>query len=191
MTTGAKAWRGPVLTAVGVVVLVVGLLGLVGGGDDEGGGEASDVTTTVADPTSETSEAPAATTSTTLAATTTTLALDEAIPFFLVSFNTAFASGDAGQVLALLHPAVFDTFGEGTCRSYLEGLAGTPQPALVYREHAEPEDWGWEVDGQLVAVPDAVAVEVDREISGQTIIQEIHVATVDGELRTFVDCTGA
>lgn len=86
---------------------------------------------------------------------------------------------------------MLETFGEETCRRYLADLAGSEPPELAYREHAAAESWDWEVDGRVVTIPDAAAVEVDRQVGGQTIVQEIHVAIVDGSLVTFIDCTGA
>lgn len=189
MPGGARAWRGPAVTAVGAVVLVVGLVGALGSDGEGDDGEVAAGTTTSTTIVETTTEAP--TTTTTVPATATTVALEEAIPAFLAAFDAALASGDPQQVLVLLHPAVFDVFDEESCRGYLAGIAGTPQPPLGYREHAAPGDFVWEVDGQAVTVPDAVAVVVVREIGGDAITQEIHVAFVDGELRNFIDCTGA
>jgi hypothetical protein len=94
---------------------------------------------------------------------------------------------DVATLLALLHPATIERYGEAACRTYFGGL-DDPTFNAVIRSVAPPAPWTWERDGRSTVIPDALAVQADLTANGTTSAQEIHVAPVSGELRWFTDC---
>jgi hypothetical protein len=94
---------------------------------------------------------------------------------------------DVPTLMALLHPATIERYGEAACRTYLGSLRD-PTFNVVIRSVAAPAPWTWERDGRSTVIPDAWAVQADLTTNGTTSTQEIHVAPVAGELRWFTDC---
>ena len=102
--------------------------------------------------------------------------------------DEALATGDVdGELFSRIHQATLDRYGEESCRSYLSGLP--PQErGLRIREVNEPGPWRYETDGAARTIAEAIGVEVDRVVNGETIIQELHLAVVDGRFEWFTDC---
>jgi cell division septation protein DedD len=75
-------------------------------------------TTTTAPPATTSVAAPA--TSTTAAPVTTAVAAPALVAAFIERFASAIAAGDVDALVATLHPAVVETYGESVCRSFTE-----------------------------------------------------------------------
>lgn len=118
--------------AVGGVIAVAGLIGMLGsvGSDDPADTEAVGVTVAVAtDTTTTTTEkettattsTPVSTTTSTTAPATTTTTIDvgTSIATFVTEFADAIDRGDIDFLVDSLHPGVIETFGEDLCRTYV------------------------------------------------------------------------
>jgi hypothetical protein len=108
---------------------------------------------------------------------------------FLAALQRAQREGDAAFLLARLHPAVIERYGEDACRA---GVAKPPDPtstfAVVKVDHTGP--WDYTSDGRTTTIADTVFVVANRVAQGQEQAQvEVHVAPVHGEQRWFTDCT--
>ncbi len=79
-----------------------------------------------------------------------------------------------------------DRYGADQCRAYLAGLQ--QELGLELREVGEAGPWSSETDGVALTIPEAIPVEVSRLDNGETIIQELHWAVVDGRYEWFTDC---
>ena len=99
----------------------------------------------------------------------------------------AVRSADAGTLLALLHPATIERYGETACRATFSSLQD-PAFDIVPRSVGSPGPWNWERDGRSTTIPDAWPIQVDLTSQGATSSTEVHVAPVGGELRWFTDC---
>jgi len=143
-----------------------------------------EVTATTVEATSPTVEA---TTTTVPPATTTTTTIAPEYPTeFVNALIGAQAAGDIDILLARLHPEVFTRYGgEEPCRLYLESVTF---PEVILRELLEPAPWDYATDGITTTFPDAIGVEVERVVDGETLIQELHIVYEGPELRWFTDC---
>lgn len=112
---------------------------------------------------------------------------DAEVESFLDGLGAAGTAADFDSLMAWLHPAVFDRYGEAACRSYLE----TIQLALTVqvREVFEPAPWEWTTDdGGSLVFDNAVEIEVSRNINSQTFIQLMHLVPVEDRLAWLTDC---
>ena len=109
---------GLALVALGGIVAVIGLIGMVTSGDGGISEAASPTTTTIED--SETTTTTSRSATTTTQATTTTLDVTAEIEAFVEGFATAIEREDVDSLLATLHPAVPETFDEEICRTFIE-----------------------------------------------------------------------
>lgn len=161
---------GSILLAVGVVLVVGGLVGLLVDRDDPAPAAAR----------------PAATTTTTTAtATTATTTRDvaAAVEAFYASFADALADGDVAFMVGHLDAAVVDRYGEPSCRAYLERLIDAP-PAVSLRSVGAAGPFAYETDGVSTTVADAVAVRLT--VGG--VEQDGHVRVDDDRVTWFTDC---
>ena len=111
-------------------------------------------------------------------------------PEDLESFVSALVAGLRGDVdflVSRLNQATIDIYGEEQCRANLPAVLD-PESELTIREISEPGPWDYTIDGIVTPIEDAVPVEVERFVAGQTLIQEIHVKLVDGLWTWFSDC---
>jgi hypothetical protein len=99
----------------------------------------------------------------------------------------AIRANDVETLIALLHPATIERYGESGCRAYFAALRD-PTFAIVVRSVATPAPWTWDRDGRSTTIPDAWAVQADLTSNGTTEAQEVHVAPVGDEVRWFTDC---
>lgn len=111
---------------------------------------------------------------------------DADIASFLEALQAAVVNADANLLIERLHPAVFDRYGEAACSSYFGSTP--PELELEVLELFEPAPWNWTTDDLTIRIDDALEVEVARIVAGQTFVQRIHLATVDGQLAWFTDC---
>jgi hypothetical protein len=114
--------------------------------------------------------------------------VEDAIDTFVQTFNTAFQEGDAYTLYQLLHPAVFELYGEDACRTYLEGaIASTIQ--LEVKEMTQVGSWDWEIDGHSTPVDFIYQVEVEVTYLDTPTTQEFHLSLPgDDSVRWFTDC---
>ena len=173
-----KRSLGGVLVGLALVLEVVSGIGLVDAlGDDRGDG------------------GPAAAAETDAGDTAASDQVEQADPVdtphpveeFVTRFAEAVRSGDHGFLIDRLHPAVFDRYGASQCEAYIPIVINTDLRLLV-RDASEPGPYVWETDGVSGDVAAAYTVVVARIELGETVIQEIHLARSDGELRWFTDC---
>jgi hypothetical protein len=206
--------RGILFAVAGAVLLIVGAIGILSAGNDDSSepATASPPSTLqpspVPDPTpvevpavttdatvAPTTLAPTDTTAspttalpvttTTVESTTTTIALEDPASF-VQALIEAQAAADIEFLLMRLHPAVPDKYGGiAPCQAY---LAGVTFPAITLREILPPEAWDYATDDIVVPFANAIGVEVERTVDGQTFIQELHIAYSGAELRWFTDC---
>jgi len=125
---------GLALMALGGVLVIAAIIGLIAGGGGTAGPVAASITTTQA--TTSTTAAPTSTTttaatttptmtiveSTTTVSTTTTTAPDPVgeIEAFVPEFAAMIAAGDVEGLFDTLHPAVLDTQEADLCKTYIE-----------------------------------------------------------------------
>jgi len=114
--------------------------------------------------------------------------VEDAIGTFIDVFNGAFRETDPDPLFQLLHPAVFDIYGEEACRAYLEGIIDNPT-SLEYQNAQWFGPWDFERDGVSKPVEDTYLVGVNFSSAGSTSPQELHLAVPgDASVRWFTDC---
>jgi len=116
-------------------------------------------------------------------------ALAETPEQFLAELQRAQREGDATFLLARLHPAVIERYGEDACRA---NVGEPPDPTSTFDvvgiDHTGP--WDYTSDGQTTTIADTTFVLTNRTVRAQPTQQvEVHVAAVDGQQRWFTDCT--
>jgi hypothetical protein len=95
--------------------------------------------------------------------------------------------GDADLLVSRLNPAAIAIYGAEQCRETLAGLFD-PETELEIREIGETGPWDYVIDGITTPIPDALPVEVQRFVVGETRIQELHWQLVEGQWTWFTDC---
>lgn len=170
---------GWALVGVGALAIVVGVSALV---FDWGVTEST--TGAVAESSESTSSS---TTSSSSSTTSSTLPPAETPEQFVELWAAAFRNGDAVFLFDRMAQPVLDRYGADQCETFAASL-NVPDFELTIREIAEPGPFDYETDGRTETIADSIGIEVERLEGGQTIIQEVHVIEVDGELRWFTDC---
>jgi hypothetical protein len=171
------------LGVVGLVLTVVGAVALATEGDD-------DTSAAQATASSAASSTTTAGPTTTVAPTTsTTEPLDAQVEAFFAVWTTELAAGDADALYARLHPLVVERYGEAACRAYLGSLSAPAAESEVLSVDPQLATWAWATDGQSTDVADAITVRLRRTEDGDTFVEnDVHLASVDGEIRWFTDC---
>ena len=137
--------------------------------------------TTVVTPTTTT--APTTTSTTT---TTTTLIIQETPEEFLELLVTGLQS-DPELLVSRLNQATIDIYGADQCLDTL-GQVLDPETMMTIREVGEVGPWDYVIDDITTPLQDVLAVEIERFVAGQTLIQEIHWKQVNGLWTWFSDC---
>ena len=165
-----------VVIAVGVVIALIGVLGLVlgWGGSDESTASPSSTTSTSSSSSSTSSS-------------TSSSATDETPEEFFALFTAAVKSGDTAFLLARTHPAVIARYGEAQCAAFVPGLED-PTFDLRLVSVSAPGDFDYASDGQSTIVPDTYTFQLDGSAAGSSGPRDRHFALVDGEFRLFIDC---
>lgn len=187
-----KRSLGITLMVGGVVIALIGVVGWLRSGDRDPEARTTtttSATTTIADPgttsSSTTTTVSTTTTSTTIPTTTTTTTIDAgpAIESFMEQFTDAIAREDTDFLLARLHPAVLDLFGQEACRAFIsEEILQLEQYRLI-----------GEVTGPTPQAIADVRVDIYRApaafvFQGQEFTSEAGFALEDGEVRWFTQC---
>lgn len=112
----------------------------------------------------------------------------QTIDDFIQVFNQAFADGDAGSLYQLLHPAVFDVYGEEACQTYLETVVANPIELELVDAWSEGP-WDWVIDGITTPLERIYTIVANRTVSGETAEIEIHLYMPgDDSVRWLTDC---
>jgi hypothetical protein len=104
---------------------------------------------------------------------------------FAAALLAAFQTGDSEYLVDRLHPAVFERYGEGQCRSHVNGLEADPAATWTVVSSDGPALWSWETDDLATTIDDTWTVTVDEPDTGQ---RDLHFAPRDGKWRWFLDC---
>ena len=174
--------------ALGIVVMVLGIAFLVFEDDPQQSAvPPPSVKTSTSTTSTATTATTAPTTTTTPSTTTTTTPPTESAEEFLALFNAAFEDGDVEFLFARMNQATLDIYGAEQCRTYLAAVIQTPV-TVEFRELVGVGPWDWVIDDVTTLIEDATAVEVSRDVEGETIIQEIHWKLVNEVYTWFTDC---
>jgi hypothetical protein len=171
---------GVALAVIGVVLVLAGAAGLaLDGGNDE----------TVTSARRRPVGAATTTTPTVAPTTTTTLSPRAKVEAFFADWANALRTGDASFLVARLHPAVPQRYGDDSCRAYLGSLRFPQASAQVLSVDAATATWSWETDGRTSAIADAFGLRLRRTEDGTSFTEApAHIAFVNGEVRWFTDC---
>jgi hypothetical protein len=164
-----RRWLGLVVVGIGVVLIVVVLAGVLGPSGDP---------------------AARASPSASLPASGGPLPLlgTSDVEAFVPELVVAVQDGDVDFLLASLHPATIDRYGEEACRIRVS-FFDNPLFAMEVLEILDPAPWDYVTDDVSTTIPDAW--EVRANLSGADVPPEAHVfhfAPAEGEVRWFTDC---
>ena len=186
--TAARLAR--VVLIAGASLLLVGLVGRFGFG---GGGETaapspSPSPTTSPSPSPEPTESAEPSVSESPSPEPTETIAAETPEEFFALFADAIRTDDDAFLLARLHPAVLEMYGQTQCRAAVVSLAADPSFEVRVRSVEGPESYDYAPDGQSVTVEDAFTLALTFTTTDGTSRQEGHLALVDGQMRWFTDC---
>ncbi len=186
-----RRWLGVVLILAGLGLLAFGAWRLIG----TGGGATATTTPTptlTADASASqtpASQAPTASPTPVPATATPAPTLGEAeVRAFVASLVAAIHAGDVETLLAGLHPATIDRYGQDACRTALAGFTD-PTFGIEVLEVQDPAPWDYVTDGMTVTIPDAWAVPGNRSSGGTTVPFTFHFAPFGDAVHWFTDCT--
>ena len=117
--------------------------------------------------------------------------VEDAIQDFIDVFNASAEERDPELLHSLLHPAVFERYGEEVCRTYLDtGLTSAETPVKMSFGSAEAlGTWDWATDERSTPIDYVYRVQVGLSAGDQSASQEIHLAIPgDDSVRWFTDC---
>ncbi len=199
------------LIGVGVILMVIGLVSVISSGSepDVASAPATTFLATAApdgpSPEATTNSAPAigptaadAATTTTVPATTTVAPTTTAAPTTTSTvppetpeeFLQLFLAGlraDPEFLVSRLNKATINIYGAEQCLEAFSQVLD-PDQELTVREVGVPEAWDYVIDDIVTPIDEALPVEVERFVSGETRIQELHWKLVDGLWTWFSDC---
>lgn len=120
----------------------------------------------------------------------------ETVNEFAAKWQKAFRSGDVDFLIARLHPAVIERYGDAACRVSINRQAPDPGWKITVEKVSELGLYEYASDGLSTMINSAYTVTAVREsksqVQGQTgtsqTTSDIHLALVDGKLRWFSDC---
>jgi len=113
--------------------------------------------------------------------------LQDAAKSFAEGFNQAMVSGDAQFLLDHLHPVVFEKYGPEACAFYLNGVVD-PSFQIEILEVRGPGVWFYSRDNFSHPIENTYTTVIDRSYQGQTIMTEMHLTYLDGQVHWFTDC---
>lgn len=189
---------------LGAIMIMLGGLTIVGGGILGVRGPAAESETTVVasrststtSPRQTTSTTPPSSTSSTTAAQTTTSTISttssstaiitETPEEFLILLVEGLR-GNPDLLVSRLNQATLDIYGEEQCRETMSQTLD-PETELEIREIGETGSWDYVIDDITTPLDDVLALEVQRFVAGQTLIQELHWQLVEGQWTWFSDC---
>jgi hypothetical protein len=161
--------------AVGVVIALIGVLGLV---LDWGGSSTSTA--------APKSKAKSGSSTSSPSAASSSVAEETPEEFFAL-FTTAVKNGDTAFLAARAHPAVIERYGEAQCAAFMTNLVD-PTVNLHLVSVSKPENFDYASDGKSTIIPDTITFHVDGSNSSSSGPRDFHYARVEGKFRIFVDC---
>lgn len=194
-----ERWIGPILTGVGVLLIVGGFLG--GGGAEPAAADTSttepstttstvrETTTTAAPATTTTTTAPVeTTTSTTEPPTTTTTVAPETVEEFVEAFSTALESGDREFVGDRLHPIIYEGWGEDLCAAWIDREIMTLSDYTLVEVTSGPLDATVSTPNGSVPVADVFTSDVTFTFQGQSFESVGSFALLEGLMYWLGQC---
>jgi hypothetical protein len=184
-----------------IIIVLAGVFMVVGGILAAPGSVTSSGATPVdSDPTSTATPGPSSTstpipsttiialpTSSTTPVTSTSTSIVTETPEEFLTLLVEGLRGDPELLVSRLSQATLDIYGEEQCRDTF-GQILDPETQIDIREIGETGPWDYLVDDIATPLDDVLALEVQRLVGGQTIIQELHWQLVDGSWTWFSDC---
>lgn len=172
------------LAIVGGVLVLVGGVGLALDGDDDAASPAAARAGDARPSATESTESTEATTP-----VPTTVPLATRVSTFFADWANALRAGDEAYLVARLHPAVLERYGEAACLATLAPIQLPQASAEVLSTEPATAPWSWTTDGQTTAVADALGLRLRRTEDGSTVTEsDAHIALVGDEVRWFTDC---
>ncbi len=186
---------GQGLTALGLVIVLVGLAGNLF--DDDGGTPTAATTTSTTSPTTTTTTSPTTTTTTTTTSptttttttrTTTTIVQPESVEEFVVLFALAIGAGDVEFLLDRLHPAAVGGFGLDLCRDWIEVEILQLGDYQLTGPAEGPRDQSFTTPAGTGTIADAFSAPVSFIFQGQLFDAEGDFALIDTEMYWLGQC---
>ncbi len=188
---------GSAVMALGVVVLVAGILETAGSSGDGPTPGTPSTTTSVALPATTAASSPsttgaptttaAPTTTTREPRSTTTIAV-ETVDEFVAAFAQALAQGDVEFVFSRLHPAVIDLYGEDLCRAWTEREIMTLGEYQLKGAVEGPDDVMVSAGGETRAVQDVYVAPIRFTFQGEAFDSQGQYALLDGVVHWLGVC---
>ena len=179
---GRRRMAGLGLCIAGVAITVISVLGLVfawGSTKDKSPAQTQSGAPTA---TIQSSASPAP------SAVSTAPARQETVAQFLQLFATALQTGDTSFLIGRLNPHVIEVYGEASCAAAVAAMTD-PTASFTINATSGPAPFNWSESGTPVPVDDVYTVSVARVAEGQSSVQDIHLALVQGQLTWFRKCT--
>ena len=181
---------GQGLTALGLVIVLVGIAGNLLS-DDGGTPTAANTTTSPAtspttSPTTTTTTSP--TTTTTTSPTTTTILQPESVEEFVVLFALAIGAGDIEFLLDRLHPAAVGGFGLDLCRNWIEAEILQLGDYQLTGPAEGPRDQSFTTPAGTGTIADAYSAPVSFTFQGQLFDAEGDFALIGTEMYWLGQC---
>ncbi len=182
---------GQGLTALGVVIVLVGLAGMLLT-DDGGTPTAAPTTSTSPTPTTSPASTTVAettvTTTSSTSTTTTTAVQSESVEDFMVLFGLAIAAGDVEFLLDRLHPAAVGGFGIDLCRSWIEAEILQLDDYRLTGPVEGPRDQSFTTPSGTGTIQDAYSAPVSFIFQGQLFNAEGGFALIDTTMHWLGQC---
>ncbi|MCZ6662840.1 MAG: hypothetical protein O6951_07925 [Actinobacteria bacterium] len=187
---------GQGLTALGLVIVLVGIAGNLL--NDDGGTPTaantttttttSPTTTTTTSPTTTTTTSPTTTTTTSPTTTTTTIVQPESVEEFVVLFALAIGAGDIEFLLDRLHPAAVGGFGLDLCRNWIEAEILQLGDYQLTGPAEGPRDQSFTTPAGTGTIEDAYSAPVSFTFQGQLFDAEGDFALIGIEMYWLGQC---
>jgi hypothetical protein len=121
-------------------------------------------------------------------AVSTAPAQQETVAQFLQLFATALQTGDTSFLIGRLNPHVIEVYGQANCAAVVAAMTD-PTASFTINATSGPAPFSWSESGTPVPVDDVYTVSVTRVAGGQSSVQDIHLALLQGQLTWFRKCT--
>ena len=106
---------------------------------------------------------------------------------FVDGFNYAMQILDTSWLYDHLHPSVFERYDPDACQEYLDRTV-QPEFEIVVKGLSGPEEWFWEVDGEVIEIENAITANSELTIKGEEINSDVHFAITNGQFTWFTTC---
>jgi hypothetical protein len=185
-----RQWAGLALMGVGVILALIGVMGLMA--PDDGVAEASPSVSMSAEPSLTPEPTPSPTPTPTPVPTPEPLG-EADVRAFVDELVAAINTGDVEFLVANLHPATIDRYGEEACRTATAGFTN-PDFDIEVLEVAAQAPWDYVTEDPPNALTTTIAdtweVTGNLHVGGTVpdATRAFHYAPFDGTVRWFTDC---